>query len=126
MIPANKVKTVYRAKDRELNDALATHARAINAILSGDTEWNLVGATGKPAFLNGWINYGGIYASLGYRKDAWGRVFIRGRITGGFVDTAVFTLPEGYRPSSTIIYTAIASESCNLKIDSDGTVTVVS
>lgn len=35
---------------------------------------------------------------IGYKKDALGRVFLRGFVTGGSSGTVIFTLPTGYRP----------------------------
>jgi hypothetical protein len=41
--------------------------------------------------------------SVGYRKDNAGIVRLRGRIKTGTAATVAFTLPEGYRPVSTIV-----------------------
>lgn len=66
--------------------------------------WHTVGAVGEPAFQNSWVNYGGGYQQVAFRKDPTGRVAIRGLATGGTAGAAVpgsgvaFTLPVGYRP----------------------------
>ena len=54
-----------------------------------------------PALGNGWTNATG-YNPTGYYRHA-GRVYLRGRITGGIVivGTQLFTLPGGYRPANT-------------------------
>lgn len=64
--------------------------------------WHVVGAAGEPAFQNSWVNFGGIYATLAFRKDPFGKVKLRGTIKGGVNGTAVFTLPVGYRPPADI------------------------
>lgn len=50
--------------------------------------------------LNGWSDYGGIFAPAGYYKDGLGVVHIRGLIAGGTTtaSTVLFTLPAGYCP----------------------------
>src|SRR5699024_1165779 len=46
-----------------------------------------------PTLLNGWTSVG--YVS--YRKDGFGRVYFRGRVSGGTVGTAAFILPNEYK-----------------------------
>lgn len=48
-------------------------------------------------FTNSWSNFGGTFASAGFRKVA-SRVVLRGLIKPGSLSTAAFTLPAGYRP----------------------------
>lgn len=69
-----------------------------------------VGDPGEPAFQNGWSNSGGdledmrFYLAPGYDPDEattygiYGRLWIEGSVTGGANGTAVFTLPDGFRP----------------------------
>ena len=68
--------------------------------------WHYVGDTGEPAFQNSWGNYG---ENLAYRLREDGVVDIQGYIshpTGASSSSnVVFTLPVGYRPSSTASYT---------------------
>lgn len=69
--------------------------------LSGE-EWRHVGATGQPAFGTGWTNYGSSFDTVAFYKDPLGIVRLKGlaaRTSGAL--TTIFTLPEGYRPSST-------------------------
>ncbi|WP_410770968.1 hypothetical protein [Fontibacillus sp. BL9] len=54
-----------------------------------------------PTLLNGWINYDlSQYDPVGFYKDSFGEVHLRGMIGGGAVTpgTVLFRLPEGYRP----------------------------
>lgn len=56
----------------------------------------------SPTFTNSWDNVGGSYYNAGYLKDAWNKVFLRGRIDTGASGSAAFTLPEEFRPNGTI------------------------
>jgi hypothetical protein len=63
-----------------------------------DTGWTEVGSGGSaPAFQNSWVNFGGGYATAGYRKVG-SQVFLKGVIKSGSSSLA-FTLPSGYRPT---------------------------
>lgn len=67
--------------------------------------WHEVGATGEPAFQNGWVNYDTTagYNTTGFYKDSNGRVHLKGLLGSGTVSTSatgiIFTLPAGYRPA---------------------------
>jgi hypothetical protein len=54
-----------------------------------------------PALQNGWTNYGGENAAVGYCKNKNGIVYLRGSIKDGLASagTTLFILPDGYRPS---------------------------
>lgn len=62
--------------------------------------WITVGSGGAPAFKNSWTNYGDIYATAAFYKDAFGIVRLRGLVKSGSSRSAIFTLPAGYRPSA--------------------------
>lgn len=70
--------------------------------------WHAVGAAGEPAFNSLWTNYNSpTYQAVGFRKDADGRVNLRGLLgaTGSIASsTAIFTLPVGYRPPGQIVF----------------------
>jgi len=53
-----------------------------------------------PTLLNAWSHYGAPWGPVQYRKMPDGRVIIRGIAQGGAVNTAIFTLPVGFRPAS--------------------------
>jgi hypothetical protein len=55
-----------------------------------------------PTLVNGWINYGAPHTNAAYYKDKEGRVHLRGLIKNGTATggTILFTLPAGYRPST--------------------------
>lgn len=83
--------------------------------ITGSTTWFAIngvalplGATWTaPTFAGTWANYGTVssvtYASAGYWKDAAGFVWLDGVIKSGTINTTAFTLPEGYRPSKTLV-----------------------
>ena len=58
----------------------------------------LVGAAGKPVFVNGWINTGGTMAPLHYWQGTTRSVTIVGRVKTGTLGSVVFVLPTGFRP----------------------------
>lgn len=63
--------------------------------------WHIVGATGEPAFQNGWANYDvSTFSPTAFFKDPSGIVHLRGLVKAGTVgdNVAIFTLPAGYRP----------------------------
>ncbi len=64
--------------------------------------WHEVGATGQPAFENGWTNFGGDWSTMAFAKDAAGFVHLKGTISAGTFETTIFTLPVGYRPAQNL------------------------
>lgn len=64
---------------------------------AGDAAWSTVGASGKPAYQNGWTGQSGDLVA--YRRSPTGDVTIVGRAVPGSANVAIFTLPIGYRPS---------------------------
>lgn len=58
----------------------------------GDTGWHGV------TFQNGWVN-AGTYGAVQYSRVG-PEVSIRGRMTGGTLSAACFTLPAGWRPAN--------------------------
>lgn len=72
------------------------------AALQAGEDWHYVGDTDEPAFLNGWVNFGGANAAaLAFRIREAGVVDIQGVIKDG-TNVTVFTLPEGYRPTTIV------------------------
>jgi hypothetical protein len=56
--------------------------------------------------INSWARYGGDYGAPLYRKDAAGRVYLRGLIkrAGGQVNGPIAVLPPGYRPGVRLLF----------------------
>lgn len=78
-----------------------------------------------PTLLNGWVNAGAPYLNAGYRKDPFGVVHLRGMVITGTVNTVLFTLPVGYRPSASMYFTITSAASvARLLIEATGNVTI--
>lgn len=87
--------------------------------------WHVIGATGEPAFQNSWAAYPS-YATPAFRKYPDGKVRLRGGVRNGTAPT-IFTLPVGYRPPATVLFSANTAGAVNVpsyvQIDSGGVVT---
>jgi microcystin-dependent protein len=83
--------------------------------------WHTVGQPGEPAFENGWGNYGGSFAPASFRKWPDGTVSIRGLVSGGAVNSAVFTLPSGYRPPGDLIFCADMNSNAHTRVNVNAT-----
>lgn len=64
--------------------------------------WHVVGNSGEPAFQNGWVALGGNEPPPRFFKDPHGIVHLEGAVKNGTNDSAIFTLPVGYRPAYTL------------------------
>lgn len=95
--------------------------------------WHEVGASGEPAFQNGWANVGGVTdETLAFRKTYF-QLEMKGLIDSGTITdgTVVFTLPDllGYRPANLIkvagMYVQGSAENAyQLEIQPDGDVAI--
>ena len=80
----------------------------------------------------GWLNFGGVWATVGYTKDSQNVVHVKGLIRdGNTVDnTVIFTLPVGYWPLERMIFRVAAFDTVSglrigrIDIDVDGTVKI--
>lgn len=79
----------------------------IEADVSG-YDWIYLGTAGAPALLNGWSDYGGAFASPRFCRRG-GVVYIQGLVKTGTLNSVIFTLPVGFRPSQTLLMSAIQS-----------------
>lgn len=84
-----------------------------------------------PTLLNSWQNYGGAYDTSGYIKDPFGIVHLKGLIRFGTatIGTVLFTLPAGYRPGATLIFTSAGFDGTSpaasrIDISSNGNVAI--
>ncbi len=58
------------------------------------TNWQV-----PPAFAAGWSNSGAPEEDCGFRKDAFGNIYLKGMVISVTPVGTIFTLPIGYRPS---------------------------
>jgi hypothetical protein len=81
-----------------------------------------------PSLLNSWTNFGGAFMNVGYWKDAVGIVHIRGTVKSGTINTVIFQLPAGFRPSATVAFPSSQGNNVGfitgyVSVDSSGNVT---
>ena len=110
---------------KQLNDRVyALERRGMYPSAVSDSSWNVVGAAGKPAFQNSWVNFpSGSWPTAAYRIDSEGWVTMRGLLTGGATNTTAFTLPVGYRPAFTQMIRCNAADAAGyVAITTDGRV----
>jgi hypothetical protein len=92
-------------------------------LVGDDAAWtNISGGVG---FTNSWVDYAsGGTLSCGFRK-VHGKVYLRGAMKSGTVNSSAFTLPAGYRPSGTLNF-VVSSNSLygNVAIASSGNTTL--
>lgn len=80
-----------------------------------------------PALLNNWANFGGNFNAVGYWKDSFGVVHLRGLVKSGTPESVIFTLPVGYRPPSYEVFattgsTAMGAQMARVDVQTDGSV----
>ncbi|MCU4184038.1 SGNH/GDSL hydrolase family protein [Acidiferrimicrobium sp. IK] len=71
--------------------------------VGGDAAWI------APTLVNAWANLGNGFGPVGYRKDSNGFVHLRGAVNSGTAG-AIFTLPVGYRPGSSLICPVVSND----------------
>jgi hypothetical protein len=84
-----------------------------------------------PTLLNGWIVRDLTLSKPGYFKDSQGFVHIKGVVSAGAMNAAVFILPKGFRPKLTSVYIVGANVDGGtdvlgrVNIDTNGTVLIL-
>lgn len=107
--------------------ALSWGAWKADSSNTDDAAWNVIGATGQPAFQNSWANYGGGggFAPAAFRRRG-GVVRLKGLVASGTVGSAVFTLPTGYRPLERRMFSSIGNTAvARIDVDAAGNVIIV-
>src|SRR5215472_16626669 len=108
--------SLYTVTNTDWNGNLGVNGNT--AYLYGDVAW-----TNVASFTNSWVNFGSGAFSAGYRLVG-NRVFLRGAIKSGTINTAAFTLPAGYRPTANINLVAVSNLAVGaVQILSSGVVT---
>ena len=78
-----------------------------------------------PTLLNGWVEVPGY--SVGYYKDEFGIVRLRGRIMSGVMPSSMFMLPVGYRPKQSYTVPMLTGSKIDyISVSSYGVVTTSS
>lgn len=89
-------------------------------------DYTIVGEQGAPPFENSWVWYGGAGTGKpGFWKDPLGFVHLKGLAKSGTINTAIFTLPPGYRPQELVV-SAVMSNNADARVDVNPSGTVVS
>ena len=94
---------------------------------AANLDFSYFGSQGKPAYANGWVNYGAPYSNGGYIKtaDAW--VELIGVIKSGSVGSSAATLPPGFRPATTKSFLTLSNGVAGrVDIDNGGVITPLS
>jgi hypothetical protein len=88
--------------ENKIADGAVTENKVSDAIATkgGNEPVREVGTAGNPAFGAGWTNFGGDFERVGFFKDQFGMVHLRG-LANCNSGTTMFTLPQGYRPART-------------------------
>lgn len=74
-------------------------------------------------YANSWVDYGGTHNSAGYYKDKAGNVHLQGMVKSGTIGQTIFTLPTGYRPAKTLVFTVPSNGAFGvLEVQTDGDV----
>lgn len=88
---------------RDFNAAVGNVVFADNETTIQQPAWT------NATYQNGWVDYHASYNSVGYYKDPFGVVHLRGIAKDGANGTAIFTLPAGYRPNKEMIFAAASN-----------------
>jgi hypothetical protein len=135
---ANSTDTLKQEISEEfLTKSSATLTYATKEDLENKTyykEWIEIGTSGAPNFQNSWINYGNGYTRGAFMKDNNGFIHLRGAVKpNGTMNSVIFNLPDGYRPSAKIVYMRMIQDITRdeysfgkIIISSDGKVTMES
>lgn len=111
-------------------DANALQGKAASSFASSTIEAaHLVGATGEPAYENGWSTpVASVDEALSFYKDPWGVVHLQGNTHNSSLSSgSVFTLPAGYRPAKDIYFSVFGAGGtiAFVSIESDGKVSPI-
>lgn len=87
--------------------------------------WQLVGPGLAIPFQNSWTSLAG-FDPVGFTKDAYGIVWLKGVITGGTNNSVAFTLPPGYAPGVKLNFAEWSNLNnvAGVTVAANGTVTV--
>jgi hypothetical protein len=87
---------------------------ATTTSFAADTGWQ------APTLAAGWTNFAGGFTVAGYKRDATGRVHLRGLIQKNVAIVAgdvPFTLPAGFRPTGAEMFDRLCQDGAQKRID---------
>lgn len=93
-------------------DDIAANTGAI-AGKANTTQEDWIAAT----LVNSWVNYGAPFALAAYYKDTLDVVHLRGVVKAGSANSAILTLPIGYRPAHDMVFSAIDGTGTGIRMD---------
>lgn len=113
--------TISRGQEGTSGVSHASGDKVVQAVLAADVQGENTWTA--PTLTNSWITFGGSYPTPSYRKDANGRVYLRGVLKSGTLTAAAFTLPAGYRPAAKLSFSPLnANAGAQMDVNTDGTV----
>jgi hypothetical protein len=109
--------------------------RSLVGVANGDTVWVLqtggallivgtvdTGWIEVTSFTNSWVNYGAGFPTAAYHKIG-DLVYLKGLLKNGTVSAAAFTLPAGFRPTTTRHFiTMMSAGAGGLRVNASGNV----
>lgn len=101
---------------------------ANNKLNAGTSGYEIIGTSYvtpwiNATYQNSWGSYGSPYYDAQYYKDDYNVVHLRGVVTGGALNNAVFTLPAGYTPSKAYSFSTTSNNAfAALFVNSSGLV----
>lgn len=96
-----------------------------NAMAAINTEATGATAFTTPTLQNSWVNLGLGYANAGYAIHR-GIVILRGTVKNGTLNSTLFTLPAGFRPSAGQLFAVNSNGAFGLvEVQADGDVVQV-
>ena len=93
---------IYAVSEVLTAATMNTYVEADISFLYGDAAWTAV------SYTNSWVDMGAPFIAVAYRKVGTS-VRLRGGMKNGTLNTAAFTLPVGYRPGATAIYSCLSN-----------------
>lgn len=117
-VPSSAADTNWAANQVAWEQAVSTYVNSIGTAVALPT-WH------APSLINSWTNFGAGTAPAAYSKDATGRVWLRGAISGGANGSVAFVLPAGFRPPYTqTSLIPVLSGVATASVDTSGNVTI--
>lgn len=129
-VPTDKLHIVGTSGNTlRIEDGNQAAGKVLTSAADGSASWTdftQQEAWQTVTFQNLWTNYGNGFATAQYFKDKQGIVHIKGLVTSGTIGVPIFTLPVGYRPQETRMFTGWANGgSARFDVYSDGRVVII-